>query len=116
MLNVCCPRLIVLVALGLLSFNLVGCGTNTTQVVEHEPTVVPTPVETVRQSLLDVANSGEFNSGTPLIKDELEKLRGDESVQVDVDSLQKEVDDLLKLTNRMQIQTKARQLVEKLPS
>jgi len=78
-----------------------------------EPTKVPTPVENLRTSLTDLAASGEKTSGTELLKDEIEKLRGTEGV--DADALQKDLDAIMASGSTAQVSAKAKEMLAKLP-
>ncbi|HET6422635.1 MAG TPA: hypothetical protein VFG20_03065, partial [Planctomycetaceae bacterium] len=55
---------------------LPGCSGSTSQKVAEEPVVVPTATETLRTALTNLAASGEKDSGTELLKGEIEQLRG----------------------------------------
>lgn len=97
---------------GLLNF-AAGCGTKQQEVVV-EPTVIPTPTENLKASLTDLVTTGQKNSGTELMKDEIEKLRGTEGV--DADALMKDFDMLMAAAQPAQVVAKAKQMLEKLPN
>lgn len=105
--------LLMAMALPTCAVGISGCGKGGEQAIEKDSTTIPTPVENVRSALKTVADTGEFNSGTELIKDDLEKLRG--TAGVDVDALQKDLEALLKTQGANQIRAKANQMIAKLP-
>lgn len=102
----------LILALAFFSVGMTGCS-KTEQTVEKESTAVPTPVENVKAALQTVADSGELNSGTELIKEDLEKLKG--TAGVDVDALQKDLQQLLQTKGPDQLRAKANQMIAKLP-
>ncbi|MBI1344935.1 hypothetical protein GC163_01455 [bacterium] len=97
---------------GLVLTNLSGCGPKE-QTVTNEPSVVPTPVENLRASLTELAESGQKNSGTEMMKDDIEKLR--DIPGGDPDTLKKDLDDLLATPDGNGVKTKAKAMLGKLP-
>lgn len=98
-----------------LMMTLPGCGGSgsSTQQVIQEPTVVPTPVDSLRTSLTALAASGEKDSGTELLKGEIEKLR--ETPGADVDGLLKDFEELNASADKAKTIATAKAMLEKLP-
>lgn len=101
------PLILVLFAL-----NASGCGASD-QKFDSTPQVIPTAADNLRQTLQGLAESGQTDSGTELLKGEVEKLRG--TTGVDADSLLKDVDFLLSGKPAPQVQAKAKEMLGKLP-
>ena len=97
----------------LLALVVAGCGSSE-QKYATIPTGVSTPAENIRQSLEQLEKSGKFDSGTSLIKGEIEKLRADSSVNVD--ELLKDFDKLMASKSPSQIRSHAKALAAKLPA
>jgi len=100
----------VLLSLGVMTA-VSGCG-SAQQEVASEPTKVPTPVEHLKTSLNELAATGEKTSGTELLKDEIEKLRGTSGV--DADGLQKDLETILASGSKAQVAAKAKEMLAKL--
>ncbi len=105
-----CHGLLLTVVFAL--FSAGGCGT-ADQTFVTTPAVVPTAADNLRQTLQGLAESGQTDSGTELLKGEVEKLRG--TAGVDADALLKDVDFLLSGKPASQVQAKAKEMLGKLP-
>lgn len=97
-----------------LSAAIPGCGTgSSSQSVANEPTKVPSATENLHTALTALAANGEKDSGTELLKDEIEKLRG--TPGVDADALLKDFEALNASTNKAKTVATAKAMLEKLP-
>jgi hypothetical protein len=92
---------------------LPGCGGSASQKVADEPAKVPTATENLHAALTSLAANGEKDSGTGLLKDEIEKLRG--TPGVDADALLKDFETLSASTSKPKTAATAKAMLEKLP-
>lgn len=91
-----------------------GCGSAEQQYAQPEGGTVaaPTATETVRSWLEGIAESGVLDSGSIVLKENIERMKAEGA---NVDALTKSADELLAMHDAGRIKAKAKEMIAELP-